>query len=131
MRESSQGFQTLEAFRVDQIPGTPDVILVLEHQFAGIGPDTVQRPGVLMLFQVIKEVLVTGNSIPQAQSGSSKELGYTPEDHQIIKIFYQGDSSNILHGWGKFHIGFINHNKDPVFFADLCHDLKLILRKGR
>ena len=90
---------------------------IREHNLARSVCKRTDGPGIFGGVYLFLKLPVPGDGISQAKAGSGPELGYAPQDNQIIIAFSERNGGDIGKAGGEFRIGFIGHDQNAITFA--------------
>ena len=86
--------------------------MVKEHFFAGKCTETVQGPWRLLFFHLSQKFSVSCDSISETHAWCCIEFGNTAQNHQICKFSGQRNCCYCIDVRCKFHVCFVNHDKN-------------------
>ena len=74
-------------------------------------------PWILDAVHTLKKRKISADSVTKTESWSTEELGSSTKYHEIIIFCSERYCRNLFNIWCKFHVSFIDHNKDIMLFA--------------
>ena len=86
--------------------------MVKEHFFAGKCTKTIQRPWRLLFSHSGEKFSVSCNAIAETHTRSRIKFRYTTQNHQICKFSGQRNRCYCIDVRCKFHVCFVNHDKN-------------------
>ena len=106
-------------FLCDQILCLFDIGSIGKHCFPGNNCKRVDRPWILSCVDCLDEIPIPGDGIAKAESRCCEKLRGSAQNDNVIVIVCQRYGIDLFHVFCKFHIRFIDHDINIVFFAGI------------